>query len=127
MHVLQIIRSLAMKTCGENFSHFLMTKKAEGHRLVTNGIYSVLRHPSYFGWFYWSLGTQLVLCNPICTIGYIAAAYHFFSDRIEFEEHVLYDIYGEEYVNLIRRTWIGIPGISSRELLKHHDTSKKTD
>jgi protein-S-isoprenylcysteine O-methyltransferase len=39
-----------MLSCGSNFSHTIMEEKDEEHKLVTNGIYSILRHPSYFGW-----------------------------------------------------------------------------
>lgn len=46
----QIIRSYAMLSCGSNFSHTIMEEKDEEHKLVTHGIYSILRHPSYFGW-----------------------------------------------------------------------------
>ena len=46
----QCVRSIAMLSCGSNFSHTIMEEKDEEHKLVTNGIYSILRHPSYFGW-----------------------------------------------------------------------------
>jgi protein-S-isoprenylcysteine O-methyltransferase len=39
-----------------NIHHLVQRKKAEGHVLVKNGIYSVSRHPSYFGFFVYSLG-----------------------------------------------------------------------
>ena len=29
------------------------------HLLITTGIYAHMRHPSYVGWFYWSVGTQV--------------------------------------------------------------------
>lgn len=110
----QCIRSLSMSTCGSNFSHNLMSKKEEGHNLVTTGIYSFFRHPSYFGWFYWCLGTQLVLCNPVSFIAYLIASWSFFNERIEYEENVLLKIYGEQYSSYVKRTIIGIPGIYSR-------------
>lgn len=34
-------------------------EKNAGHVLVTHGVYSIFRHPSYVGWFYWSIGTQV--------------------------------------------------------------------
>lgn len=34
--------------------------KAETHQLVTHGVYSIVRHPSYVGWFWWSVGTQVI-------------------------------------------------------------------
>ncbi|KAJ1434221.1 Isoprenylcysteine carboxyl methyltransferase family-domain-containing protein, partial [Ochromonadaceae sp. CCMP2298] len=78
----QTVRTVAMWQCGENFAHIIMSERRQGHKLVKTGIYSVLRHPAYFGWFYWSLGTQLLLCNPLCTVAYAAAAWHFFSTRV---------------------------------------------
>lgn len=74
--------------------------------------HSYLRHPSYFGWFYWSVGTQLLLCNPLCTAAYAYAAWTFFSGRIPYEEALLVDFYGAEYVQYARSTVIGIPGIA---------------
>jgi protein-S-isoprenylcysteine O-methyltransferase Ste14 len=29
------------------------------HQLITSGVFSLMRHPSYVGWFYWSVGTQV--------------------------------------------------------------------
>ena len=45
-------------------------KKKEDHVLVTSGIYSLVRHPGYFGWFWWSVGTQILMFNPICAVGF---------------------------------------------------------
>jgi protein-S-isoprenylcysteine O-methyltransferase len=73
-----------------------------------------LRHPSYFGWFYWSIGTQLILCNPICSVAYAAAAWTFFKDRIPHEEMLLVKFYGDRYVKYAKATPIGIPGIVSQ-------------
>ena len=102
-----------MITCGSNFNHIVMQKRPLDHRLVTWGIYQYLRHPSYVGWFWWSIGTQLVLCNPICFVGYFYAAWTFFEDRIDVEEKVLMKSYGKEYVDYAKSSWIGIPFISS--------------
>lgn len=27
-----------------------------------------IRHPGYLGWLVWSVGTQVLLINPICTV-----------------------------------------------------------
>lgn len=50
------LRKLAMITAKSNFSHIVQYEKVEGHQLVKCGVYSISRHPSYFGWFYWSIG-----------------------------------------------------------------------
>lgn len=107
----QAIRSTAMWQCGKNFSHLVMQKRSEDHQLVTTGIYSILRHPSYFGWFYWSIGTQLILCNPFCFILYTIVSWLFFADRIPNEENLLNHFYGDRYKSYTKRTIIGIPFI----------------
>ena len=48
----QMIRSTAMWTATSNFTHLIAEKKRPNHRLVTNGVYTFLRHPGYFGWFW---------------------------------------------------------------------------
>lgn len=55
----ELLRKCAMLTAGSNFHHLVRVKREEDHRLVTTGVYSVCRHPSYAGWFLWSVGTQV--------------------------------------------------------------------
>ncbi|MCJ1337359.1 hypothetical protein MMC09_002641 [Bachmanniomyces sp. S44760] len=81
----QAIRTLAMKQAGQNFNHIVQSDRKAGHQLVTHGIYAILRHPSYFGFFWWALGTQVVLGNSICLLGYVVALSRFFENRIESE------------------------------------------
>ena len=78
----QFFRSSAQFTAGINFTHLIATEKRDSHRLIKHGVYSISRHPSYFGWFWWSVGTQILLCNPVCTIGYAFASWSFFKERI---------------------------------------------
>jgi protein-S-isoprenylcysteine O-methyltransferase len=69
-----------------------------------------LRHPSYVGFFYWAVGTQLLLCNPFSTILYTIAAWTFFRHRIVFEERTLRALFsGGEYECYASKTYIGIP------------------
>eukprot|EP01133_Synstelium_polycarpum_P016715 gene16715-19869_t len=107
----QAVRSVAMNTAGRNFSHLVAEEKKQSHQLVTSGIYAFARHPSYFGWFVWSIATQIVLCNPICALAYIKVSWEFFSDRIEYEEEYLVEFFGEDYRNYRRNVWSGIPFI----------------
>lgn len=108
----QLCRSLAMVTCGESFNHYIQRDKKENHVLVTHGIYSILRHPSYVGFYYWAVGTQLVLCNPLSAILYGLAAWTFFRYRITYEEETLKQLFPDgAYENYAARTYIGIPFI----------------
>jgi protein-S-isoprenylcysteine O-methyltransferase len=56
--------------------------KREDHVLITSGIYRYIRHPSYFGFFYWALGTQLLLENPFSFVAYALVLWKFFSHRV---------------------------------------------
>ena len=55
----EVIRKQAMLHAGRNFNHLVQSHKSDDHHLVTSGIYAWCRHPSYVGWFLWSLGTQV--------------------------------------------------------------------
>ena len=78
----QVARSVAMAQAGTNFNHTVQSHRKQGHELVTRGIYAWLRHPSYFGFFWWGIGSQLVLGNVVCLIGYALVLWRFFSARI---------------------------------------------
>ncbi|EEP75966.1 hypothetical protein UREG_00813 [Uncinocarpus reesii 1704] len=90
MVVGQIVRSLAMVQAGVSFTHTIQHHRREEHRLVKDGIYSILRHPSYFGFFWWGLGTQLVLGNTVCFLGYAVVLWEFFSSRIRTISYLIY-------------------------------------
>nr|XP_058964756.1 protein-S-isoprenylcysteine O-methyltransferase-like [Pocillopora verrucosa] len=112
----ETLRKLAMITAESNFTHIIQTRKEKSHVLVTRGIYSLCRHPGYAGWFWWSLGTQLTLCNPICLIGYIWASWRFFNERVYDEEITLIDFFGEEYLAYQKKvTSVGVPFVKGFE------------
>ena len=128
MVVGQSARSVAMAHAGTSFNHTVQKFRVRGHVLVTRGIYAWLRHPSYFGFFWWALGTQLVLGNVFCLIGYSVVLWKFFMLRIKGlispapwfgfanelveEEKYLDQFFGEDYERYKRRTSVGIPFVS---------------
>ena len=57
----EAMRKGAMITAMTNFHHYVQYIKKDGHQLVTHGVYGLFRHPSYVGWFYWSIGTQVCI------------------------------------------------------------------
>jgi len=85
----QLTRSGAMAQAGTNFNHTVQTEKGQGHVLVQHGLYAYLRHPSYFGFFWWGLGTQVVLGNTVCFTAYAVILWKFFSSRISSKPFVL--------------------------------------
>ncbi|KAL7648687.1 UNVERIFIED_CONTAM: hypothetical protein RMT77_000594 [Armadillidium vulgare] len=108
----EITRKLAMITANKNFNHIVQVSRQESHELVTWGIYRLFRHPSYVGWFWWSVGTQIVLLNPICFIGYAITSWYFFYVRVYFEEMMLIRFFGQKYVDYKKKVGTGLPFIS---------------
>jgi len=83
----------------------------EGQRIVRDGVYRVMRHPSYTGLLLRYLGFGLAFANwlsaaliflPLCA----ATLY-----RIRVEEAALRERFGEEYASYSRTTKRLIPGI----------------
>ncbi|KAF1847548.1 prenyl cysteine carboxyl methyltransferas-like protein Ste14 [Cucurbitaria berberidis CBS 394.84] len=107
----QGVRSTAMAQAGTNFNHTVQSRKNDGHELVTNGLYAYFRHPSYFGFFWWGIGTQLMLGNTVCFLGYAGILWYFFMKRISHEEKHLIDFFGDDYKAYRARTRIWIPFI----------------
>lgn len=81
----QATRSLAMATAGTNFNHIPQKAKKHDHELVTTGVYAFSRHPSYFAFFWWAIGTQLLVGNKVCLLAFAGVLWHFFNDRIKCE------------------------------------------
>lgn len=107
----ELLRKTAMLTARKSFHHLVQFHQAEDHNLVTSGVYSWFRHPSYVGWFYWCIATQIILCNPICIILYTVASWFFFRERIYTEEVTLLNFFGQEYVQYQKITKTGLPFI----------------
>eukprot|EP00929_Paragymnodinium_shiwhaense_P112509 TRINITY_DN80768_c0_g1_i1.p1 TRINITY_DN80768_c0_g1~~TRINITY_DN80768_c0_g1_i1.p1 ORF type:complete len:288 (+),score=23.77 TRINITY_DN80768_c0_g1_i1:99-962(+) len=106
------MRTTALFTAGSNFTHLVSHHKHREHELVTNGVYSLCRHPGYVGWFAWSVATQLVLGNTLCFFAYVAVSFKFFAGRIPGEEAALVNFFGQEYMEYARNVPCGIPGTS---------------
>jgi protein-S-isoprenylcysteine O-methyltransferase len=85
----QFFRSAAMIEASSNFSHKIAEEKKSSHELVTSGVYSLVRHPSYFGFFWWSIGTQVFLANPLATVVFMGVLWRFFSARIQYRPSFL--------------------------------------
>eukprot|EP00485_Elphidium_margaritaceum_P002969 CAMPEP_0202707762 /NCGR_PEP_ID=MMETSP1385-20130828/20054_1 /ASSEMBLY_ACC=CAM_ASM_000861 /TAXON_ID=933848 /ORGANISM="Elphidium margaritaceum" /LENGTH=106 /DNA_ID=CAMNT_0049366547 /DNA_START=469 /DNA_END=789 /DNA_ORIENTATION=- len=103
------MRSCAQFTAGANFTHLVANQKQPQHQLIKHGIYATLRHPSYCAYFYWAIGTQILLGNPVCAVAYALVTWKFFQTRIEYEEHFLCKFFKDEYEEYRKMTYVGIP------------------
>ena len=81
-----------------------------GHRLVTSGVYAVIRHPSYLGLLINSLGWSLAFRS---VVGVLLTALLIppLVARIRAEERLLRTQFGDDYDTYCRRTSRLIPGI----------------
>ncbi|KAF7405541.1 hypothetical protein HZH66_004447 [Vespula vulgaris] len=112
----ELLRKSAMFTAKHNFNHIVQSAKKRNHELITHGIYGIFRHPSYVGWFYWAIGTQLILQNPFCVLAYTVASWRFFHDRILIEEITLLNFFGEAYAEYQGKVPTGLPFISGYKI-----------
>lgn len=60
-----LLRASAEIKMEANFTHVIRKEKDNTHELVTTGVYSIFRHPSYTGWFYYCIGREILLLNPV--------------------------------------------------------------
>ena len=107
----QTLRSLAMIHAHNNFSHVLAYHKRNDHELVTTGVYAWTRHPSYVGFTYWALGTQVMLGNKLSMLGFVGVLWLFFSRRIRAEEKALVEFFGDKYIQYRAKVGTGLPFI----------------
>ena len=96
----QGMRSTAMIHAAQSFSHALAYSKKADHVLVTAGVYSCValpfqaashsngyrfsRHPSYLGFFWFGIGTQVLLGNLVGCLIFIGILWKFFHERIRY-------------------------------------------
>lgn len=99
----QFFRSAAMIEASSNFSHKIAEEKKSSHELVTSGVYSLVRHPSYFGFFWWSIGTQVFLANPLATVVFMGVLWRFFSARIQYRPSFLVLVLGCNFLTVKSR------------------------
>lgn len=111
------IRVAAIATCGNSFSHYIEARSrlASGNgpdHLVTHGIYSWCRHPSYVGFLVYVVGMQAILGNIVLSLTSVILLARFFAQRMDVEEWILvHELYGEAYVEYQKRVRRMIPGV----------------
>lgn len=93
---------------GDRFSGLVAIQP--GHKLVTEGIYGVIRHPSYLGLLVNSLGWGLAFRSGVGVLLMVALLPPLIA-RIRAEEALLGAQFGDEYEAYRRRTSRLIPGV----------------
>lgn len=103
--VLRLIPTFAL---GERFSGLAAIQP--GHRLKTDGVYTIVRNPSYLGLLVLSLGWGLAFRS---LVGVAIAALFLIPlhARMNAEERLLAEQFGAEYDAYRKRTWRLIPWV----------------
>ncbi|KAF9608530.1 hypothetical protein IFM89_009896 [Coptis chinensis] len=105
----EVVRKMAIITAGRSFTHLIRTRRDERHQLITHGIYRIIRHPGYCGFFIWATGIQIMILNPLCTVAFILVLWRFFSGRILYEEYFLKQFFGSQYEEYAQQVPSGVP------------------
>ena len=102
-------RIWAVRTLGRFFRYTVVVDA--DHRVVEDGPYRLVRHPSYTGLLMAALGTGIALANWLSIAACLVPALIGFSIRLLHEERVLASELGEPYRTYMRRTRRLVPGV----------------
>jgi protein-S-isoprenylcysteine O-methyltransferase Ste14 len=101
-----VLRLAPVFVLGRRFSGLVAIQP--GHRLVTGGMYGVIRHPSYLGLLVGVLGWCLAFRAAV-GVTIAAVMLPVVIARVEAEERLLSETFGAEYEAYRARTWRLIP------------------
>lgn len=76
----------------------------EGHQLVTRGVFKYIRHPMYLAHMIWAVAQPLMLHNWIAGFSFLVVALPQYLLRVDAEEEMLLDSFGEEYRDYMEQT-----------------------
>jgi protein-S-isoprenylcysteine O-methyltransferase Ste14 len=100
---------LTHQALGRNWSVSLDVR--EDHRLITDGVYRSVRHPMYSAFWLWAVAQALLLPNWVAGFSGIVGFGILFFGRVDREERMMLETFGDEYREYMSRTWRVIPMI----------------
>lgn len=83
----------------------------EKHQLITKGIYGVIRHPMYASQWLWVIAQPLLLQNWIVGFVNLLIFIPFYMLRVQAEEKMMVDTFGDEYREYMKQTGGVLPKI----------------
>ncbi len=92
---------------GRNWSPSLQI--LEGHTLITQGIYHIIRHPMYASQWLWVLAQPLLIQNWIAGLAGALFYLPLYFVRVPVEERMMLEQFGDEYRDYMRRTGRVLP------------------
>ena len=97
------------KDLGRNWSVSLDIR--ESHKLITHGVYALVRHPMYSAFWLWAIAQALLLPNWVAGFAGIVGFGILFFGRVGEEERLMCAAFGDEYRAYMRRTSRVLPGL----------------
>ena len=93
---------LIHKQLGINWSPILEIK--ENQKLIKDGVYKYIRHPMYTQLLLWNILQGILLCNYFVEFFGILTMVIFYFSRINSEEELMIEEFGEEYIKYMENT-----------------------
>ena len=103
------LRAWSIAVLGRFFSPILRLDADQ--RIVREGPYRRLRHPSYTGLFFACLGAEIALGMELGIVIGAVTTFGILAYRIRLEERMLRSRFGREYEEYARSTWRLLPGL----------------
>ncbi len=98
---------LTHRELGQNWSVSLDLR--ERHTLVTTGVYALVRHPMYAGFWLMALAQVLLLPNWVAGPAGLVGFGILYFGRVAREEAMMISAFGDEYRSYMRRTARVVP------------------
>lgn len=82
------------------------------HQLVTDGVFKHMRHPMYAAHILWGIAAALMLHNWIAGFAFLVVSVVHYLSRVNAEEQMMLEQFGEQYESYMQRTGRIIPRFS---------------
>lgn len=92
---------------GRNWSETVVVR--QNHQLITDGVYTHIRHPMYAALLLWGLAQPLLLQNGIAGWSHLAAMLVLYGVRVPHEEALMTATFGVAYRTYMHQTGRIIP------------------
>lgn len=128
--IAEILRKSSMIQLGGNFKVEIEKNSNKGDstsELVSRGIYSLARHPSYVANFLHVTGLVLVLRVPVCFVLFVPLVWLFFARRISKEEKLLVQRFKGDYEAYRARVPPVFIPCSDKHSIAHHVAQSLTE
>src|SRR6202163_3795572 len=97
------------KDLGRNWSVSLDIR--ESHKLITGGVYALVRHPMYSAFWLWAIAQALLLPNWVAGFAGLAGFAVLYFGRVAREERMMLETFGDSYRAYMARTGRVFPSV----------------